>query len=95
MLAEMAVVRFLFIFVRFFLKPPKILHKISVDSGYLSIPVVALRGLAPLEWRIAGSAPAGCRTKRRFAHLHTRSTRPLDCPGLARPPTKHAAQPLI
>ncbi|MGK8288689.1 hypothetical protein ACRS2Y_17385 [Pseudomonas putida] len=49
MLAEMPVVRFLFNFVRFCLKAPKNLHKNQVGCGYLSIPVVALRGLAHLS----------------------------------------------
>jgi hypothetical protein len=48
MLADMSVVRFLFNFVCFQLKPPKNLHLIKVRSGYLSIHVVVLRGLAPL-----------------------------------------------
>ncbi|QNL86450.1 Uncharacterized protein PPKH_1036 [Pseudomonas putida] len=78
MLAEMPVVRFLFNFVRFCLKAPKNLHKNQVGCGYLSIPVVALRGLAHLEWRIAGSALAPCRTKRRFTHLHADWRGPPD-----------------
>jgi len=84
MLAEMPVVRFLFNFARFRLKPPKNLHKNEAGSGYLSIPVVALRGLAHLGWRIAGSVLTPCRTKRRFAYLHARLARPSTFQGLAR-----------
>jgi len=84
MLAEMPVVRFLFIFVRFKPKPLKNLHLIEVRSGYLSTPVVALRGLVPHVWRIAGSALPSCRTKRRFGYLHTQLARPSNYKGLAR-----------
>ena len=57
MLAEMPVVRFLFKNLRFSGKPPKNLNKITVDSGYFLVPVLALRRLAPLGvahcWQLA------------------------------------------
>jgi hypothetical protein len=55
-------------FCAFFLKAPKNLHKISVDSGYLSFCGSFARSCAP-EWRIAGSMLSG-RTKPDFASTY-------------------------
>ncbi|MGE7993788.1 hypothetical protein ACQKPE_22705 [Pseudomonas sp. NPDC089554] len=53
----MPVAGFLCKLLIFYPKGPKNLHKNGVGSGYLSIPVVALRGLVPLGvahyWQLA------------------------------------------
>ncbi|WP_147406538.1 hypothetical protein [Pseudomonas reidholzensis] len=80
----MPVVDFLFNFRCFQAKPPKNLHKNSVGSGYLSIPVVALRRLAPLNGALLADRLRRVEPNADF-RIYIRDWRgPPDCYGLAR-----------